>query len=110
MTASINKLLFDIETSIKSINIHLGKERNFHNFQSNLTIKRAVERELEIIGEAVSKILKIKPDFKLTNARKIVDLRNVIIHSYDAIDDETIWGIVSNHIPKLEKEVSELLK
>jgi uncharacterized protein with HEPN domain len=45
----------------------------------------------------------------LTNARKIVDLRNYIIHGYDAIDDETIWGIVTKHIPQLEAEISELL-
>jgi len=59
--------------------------------------------------EAINRILKEQLDFQLTNARKIVDLRNYIIHGYDAIDDETIWGIISRHIPKLEKEVSEIL-
>jgi uncharacterized protein with HEPN domain len=59
-------------------------------YQKNLTVKRAIERELEIIGEAINRILKEKPDFKIQNARKIVDLRNFIIHGYDSIDDETI--------------------
>ena len=109
MTATIKKSLFDIQLSIQNISIHLGDKRDFFEYRKNLTIKRAIERELEIIGEAVSRILKEQNDFQLQNARKIVDLRNFIIHGYDAIDDETIWGIISIHIPKLEQEVMELI-
>jgi uncharacterized protein with HEPN domain len=72
-------------------------------------MKRAVERELEIIGEAVNRILKEDPDFKIINSRKIIDLRNYIIHGYDAIDDETIWGIVMIHIPELYLEITEMI-
>ncbi len=110
MTVTIKKSLFDIQTSINSIAIHLGRNRDFLEFKKNLTVKRAVERELEIIGEAVNRILKEQPNFKLTNARKIVDLRNFIIHGYDAIDDEVTWGIVVKHVPKLEIEVNGLLR
>jgi uncharacterized protein with HEPN domain len=109
MTAKIKKSLFDIQVSIQAISIHLGNKKDFFEYQQNLTVKRAVERELEIIGEAVRRILKEKPDFQLQNARKIVDLRNFIIHGYDSVDDETIWGIISIHIPKLETEIKELL-
>ena len=96
--------------SIQAIDLHLGEKRNFYDYQRNLTVKRAVERELEIIGEAVSRLLKEQSDFPLKNARKIVDLRNLIIHAYDAIDDEMIWGVVSIHVPQLGLEVKELLK
>ncbi len=109
MTTKIKKLLFDIQNSIQAISIHLGEKRNFFEYKNNLTVKRAVERELEIIGEAISRILKEQPDFQLQNARKIVDLRNFIIHGYDAIDDETIWGIISKHIPSLESEINTLI-
>jgi uncharacterized protein with HEPN domain len=109
MTSTIKKSLFDIHSSIQAIYLHLGEKRDFFEYQNNLTIKRAVERELEIIGEAVSRILKESPDFQLKNSRKIVDLRNFIIHGYDAIDDETIWGVVIKHIPALEKEISEIM-
>jgi len=69
----------------------------------------SVERELEIIGEATNRILKLQLDIEITSAVKIVDQRNLIIHAYDSIDDEMIWGIVVNHLPKLKKEVAGLL-
>ena len=71
-------------------------------------MRRAVEREFEIIGEALSKILKIDPDIHITYARLIVDLRNKVIQAYDAIDDTIIWKIIIKDLPKL-KEVWLLL-
>ena len=73
-------------------------------------LRRAVEREIEIIGEAMSKILKLDPDCPIKNARKIVDTRNWVIHSYDNVDDIVIWNIISKHLPKLKIEIVELLK
>ena len=64
---------------------------------------------MEIIGEAINRLLKIDPAMKIDNARKIVDLRNWVIHGYDKIDDVVIWGIVSKQIPLLKKQVKELL-
>ncbi|MCX6273553.1 MAG: DUF86 domain-containing protein [Bacteroidetes bacterium] len=55
-----------------------------------MLLKRAIERDLEIIGEAVNRILKTDPDFPLDSARRIVGLRNQIIHAYDSISDENI--------------------
>jgi uncharacterized protein with HEPN domain len=68
-----------------------------------------VERNLEIIGEAVSRILKINSDFQISNSRKIIDTRNKIIHSYDNVSDEIVWGIIINHLPKLKSEIDSLL-
>ena len=73
-------------------------------------MRRSIERELEIIGEAVSKILRIDPDIAINNARKIVSLRNQVIHSYDDVDNETAWGIIINHLPKLKENVDKLLE
>jgi uncharacterized protein with HEPN domain len=56
---------------------------------------------LEIISEAVNRILKIEPDLKLSNSRKIVNAPNRIIHGYDTITVEVIWGIIINHLPLL---------
>ncbi len=47
--------------------------------------------------------------YDISNARKIVDTRNRIIHGYDSVSDEIIWGIVINHIPILQTEVKDLL-
>ena len=72
-------------------------------------MRRGIEREIEIIGEAINRILKIDQEIQIENARQIVDTRNWVIHGYDKVDDAIIWGIVSNHLPKLKKEIEELL-
>jgi uncharacterized protein with HEPN domain len=110
MKREIKKYLFDIHTSIDSIFEYLGGERNFFEYQKNKLLRRGIEREIEIIGEATNRILKIDPDFNLTNARQIVDTRNWVIHGYDKVDDVVIWGIISNHLPNLKKEIEEYLK
>lgn len=109
MQHKIDKLLFDIKTSIESVFEYLDHAPTFDEYQKNKMLKRAIEREIEIIGEAVNNILKIDSNFELTNARRIVDTRNWIIHAYDSVDEIIIWGIVSKHLPLLKKEVEALL-
>ena len=79
-------------------------------YKNNKLIRRAVERELEIIGEAMNKLLKRNPELKINESRRIVDLRNWIIHGYDRVDDIIIWGIISKDLPALKEQVSILLK
>ena len=110
MKREIKKHLFDIKTSIESIKEYLGGNMNFAEYQENKLLRRGVEREIEIIGEAMNRILKLDPTIKIQNARQIVDTRNWVIHGYDAVDDVVIWGIVSKHLPKLQKEIEDLLK
>ena len=73
------------------------------------TCRRAVERNIEIIGEAMSRILKIDPNIKISHTRKIVDTRNRIIHGYDSVSEDILWGIVIRNLPDLEREVKVLL-
>jgi uncharacterized protein with HEPN domain len=104
------KLLKDILNTIISIDEHLEGRRSFEEYKANKTKRRAVERELEIIGEAVSNLLKLNPDIIISYARLIVDLRNKIIHAYDNVNDIIIWKVVMKDIPVLQKEAEELLK
>ena len=109
MQIEIRKYLYDITVSIESINDYLGEKKDFNVYLANKQLRRAVERELEIIGEAANKILIINPDIKIENARKIVDLRNWVIHGYDKVDDMIIWGIITKHIPILKQQIELLL-
>jgi len=109
MLLKIQKYLYDIRTSIDSIDEYLGEQRKFDIYLKNKQLRRSVERELEIIGEAVGNILKLAADFPIHNARKIVSLRNMVAHAYDSVDNATIWGIVINHLPKLRDDVVNLL-
>jgi len=110
MSDEVKASLKDILDAINGINQHLGDKRDFIVYKNNRTMRRAVERELEIIGEAVSRILKATPQIEITSARKIVDLRNIVAHGYDIVIDENIWAIIVNHIPKLKAEAEQLLQ
>jgi uncharacterized protein with HEPN domain len=110
MNLESKKYLFDIKISIDSIYEYLGERRDFFKYQNNKLLRRAVEREIEIIGEAMSKLNKISPELHIENARQIIDTRNWVIHGYDKVDDVIIWGIISNHLPKLKKEIEFLLE
>ena len=102
--------LKDIELSINEINDFLLPVKNYSNFQKDLKTRKAVERNIEIIGEAMRRIIEVQPDIFITDSRKIVDTRNRIIHGYDSVSDDVIWLIVTRHLPILEREVKELLK
>ena len=68
-----------------------------------------IERELEIIGEALNNLKKLDDTVEITFYRQIIGLRNQIIHSYDNIDNETIWGILMKHLPILKIEIENLI-
>ncbi|MBS2096792.1 HepT-like ribonuclease domain-containing protein [Carboxylicivirga linearis] len=110
MKPEIYTWLEDIQRSIEEIFLFLPKKRDFFEFQKDLKTKKAVERNLEIIGEALNRILKLEPEFPITDSRKIVDTRNRIIHGYDSVSEDIIWMIVNRSLPKLQTEVNELLK
>ena len=72
-------------------------------------MRRVVEREFEIIGEAMNAILKIEPKIPVKNARRVVALRNQVIHGYDNVDSAIIWGIINRDLSDLKDEVVKLL-
>lgn len=109
MQREVKKYLFDIQSCIENIQGYIGKPEIFANFDNNMMLQQAVERNLEIIGEAVNNLLKIYPDVNITDARRMVDARNKIIHSYDSIQPAQIWNIIINHLPLLKIEIQTLL-
>lgn len=91
MQREILKYLHDIQESINSIDEYLGDNRDFQIYKSNKLLGRGIERELVIIGEATNRILQIDDSIEISNARRIVDLRNWVIHGYDKVSDVIIW-------------------
>ena len=110
MEHDIKACLKDIEQAILEIYEFLPKEKNFFEFQKDLKTRKAVERNIEIIGEAMDRILKMDPNIHISDSRKIVDTRNRIIHGYDVVSNDVIWLIVNKSLPILEVEVKKLLK
>ncbi len=110
MEKEIKVWLSDIKQAISEIEQFLPDKKIFQEFQKDLKSKRAVERNIEIIGEAVNRILGQNPKIEITNSRKIVDTRNRISHGYDSVSDDIIWAIVIRDIPKLKVEIDSLLE
>jgi uncharacterized protein with HEPN domain len=110
MDEDIKTWLYDILTAIEEIErFFYDKPQCFMDYCNDVRTKRAVERNIEIIGEAMNRIIKRNIIIEISNARKIVEARNRIIHGYDSVSDEAIWGIVVKHIPILKNEINELL-
>ncbi|WP_442795933.1 HepT-like ribonuclease domain-containing protein [Pelobium manganitolerans] len=112
MDEKVLKWLFDVKIAIDEIDaFFVDQDYNFLNYQRNIMLKRAVERNLEVIGEAINRIVKYEPVYKekIANYRSIISLRNQVIHAYDNISDENIWSILIKHLPMLKTEVQQLL-
>ncbi len=109
MKLEIKKLLYDIKESVESIENYLGEERDFNIYIANKMLRRAVEREFEIIGEAMNRIEKIDSSINISSKKQIVNMRNRVIHGYDKIDNEIVWGTIVRHLPKLKEEIERLL-
>src|SRR5690606_20388705 len=109
MDDEIKKYLFDIQESINSIESYLGEKKDFNIYVAEKMLRRAVEREFEIIGEAINRIEKLDSTLKITSKKQIINMRNRVIHGYDKIDNEIVWGTIIRHLPILKTEVSKLL-
>ena len=110
MDINVKTWLYDILNAINEIDsFFIDTPKDFFVYQHDLKTKRAVERNIEIIGESMNRILNQNEKVELSNSRKIVDTRNRIIHGYDTVSDDIIWGILINHLPVLRTEIDQLL-
>jgi len=101
--------LFDILNSIDEINEYIRANRTYEYYCNSKISQRAIERNLEIIGEAMNRILRIDKNIPIQNAKEIIDTRNKISHGYEQVNHAIIWGIVIKHLPVLKSEVEKLL-
>jgi uncharacterized protein with HEPN domain len=109
MDNEIKKYLYDIHESICSIENYLGTQRNFFVYMENKMLRRAIEREFQIIGEAMNQIVKLIPDIPISGKHQIIGMRNRVIHGYDKIDDEIVWGTIVRHLPNLKVEIEKIV-
>lgn len=111
MDKSIKKYLQDMLQAISEIEMaEMRFGRQYDIFENDVIFRKFVERNIEIMGEAMNRALKIKPDIQITSARKIVDTRNYVIHAYDSLKPDILWAIVINHLPRLKQELERLIE
>lgn len=108
MMDKTKKYLSDILIAISLIEDFTKDINTFEKYSDDLKTQSAVERQLGIIGEAVNKFQKEKPNTELKNARQIIAFRNRLIHTYDSLDNSIVWSILQRHIPSLKNEIMVL--
>jgi uncharacterized protein with HEPN domain len=105
----ILKYLLDIESVIDELEKVVSlNSRDYEKFSSNFMAVRTVERDLEIIGEAVRKIKELDPLLEISSSKQIIGLRNMIVHAYDSIDPTALWRILLKDLPVLKKEIKNI--
>ena len=110
MRLEARKYLFDIRSAADLLAEFLtGK--TFADYQRDAMLRAAVERQLEIIGEAVSRLARLDEELaaRITNYRRVIAFRNILIHGYSDVDDGLVWDVVESNLPLLRHEVERLL-
>ena len=110
MRLETQKHLFDMRQAAELI-VRFTESRTFDDYAADPMLRSAVERQLEILGEALGRLKRSDPEIagKISDYRRIIAFRNVLIHGYDAILDEVVWGLVETQIPAVRQTLSELL-
>jgi uncharacterized protein with HEPN domain len=110
MNDETRKNLIDVLQATEEIQDFV-RGMDFKAYQNNLVTQRAVERDFEIIGEALNRIKNTNNELleKISEHHRIIGFRNILIHGYDVVDEAIVWQAVTNHLPILFKEIEEIL-
>ena len=109
MNREVAKLTQDIFNSILLIEDHLQNIPTLSAYKKNNMAIDAVERRLAIIGEAMWKADKLDNSLIISDKKRIISLRHILVHDYDLIEDETIWMICKKRLPVLKTEIQSIL-
>lgn len=111
MHADARKLVWDARQAIGRV-LDFTHGKSFSDYQADLVLRSAVERQLEIAGEALAKLRRIDAQTAATivDLPRVVGFRNVLIHGYATVDDRLVWGVIENHASSLRESLDLLLQ
>ena len=111
MPRDLRKTCFDILQAVKEIE-EFTNGKTLADYQTNRMLKLAVERDYEIIGEALRRMeIDFPAQFsQISDGRRIIDFRNVLAHGYDAVSDEIVWSVTENNLKILKKEIEQIFE
>lgn len=106
----ILKHLQDVLDAINDLeSCFISFPNRFDLFEKDIMRRCVVERKTEIMGEAINRIRKKDPSFEIPNAKEVINTRNRIIHGYDSVETEFLWGLVVRHIPQLKRDIERII-
>ena len=102
--------LWDVREAADAIKSFIDT-KSFEMYANDLMMHSAVERQLEIIGEALNQLSQVAPELaaRITDTPRAVALRNRLIHGYFVVDHALVWSIVNDDLPSLQATVTALL-
>jgi uncharacterized protein with HEPN domain len=106
----VRKYLFDIAQACDLLT-QFTKGKTFTDYSADALLRSAVERQFEVVGEALNQVLRLYPELsnRISNCRRIVAFRNRLIHGYAFVSDDVVWGVLETNLPTLRHEVQLLL-
>ncbi|WP_420624649.1 DUF86 domain-containing protein [Candidatus Poriferisodalis sp.] len=110
MRLETKKYLDDIGQAARLLTEFIG-DKTLADYLSNAMLRAAVERQFEIIGEAMSRLAQKDEAVvaEISGFRRIIAFRNVLIHQYTDVDDRLVWDVAEKSLPTLVREVEDLL-
>ncbi len=111
MQLEVKSLLYDIHTACDLI-VRFTTGKSYADYAVDEACQSAVERQFITIGEALNRLGKLNPDLlnRIQGHRAIINFRNILVHGYDRVETEVVWGIVQSHVTVLRGTVSTLLE
>lgn len=111
MRLEVKKYLFDIQQAADLAQL-FSQGKSFADYTADPMLRSALERQLEIIGEALSQLAKIDATTaaRVPEFRRVIAFRNILIHGYAEIDHRLVWGILEGKLPALRKQIGLLLE
>ena len=110
MRLEAKKYLFDIREAAACI-ADFTRGKGFEDYRESALLRAAVERQFQIVGEALAKLERLDATLasRISEHRRIIAFRNILIHGYADVDDRLVWDIVQHKLPVLRREVQQLL-
>lgn len=109
MRPESKKYLFDIERAGRQLMAFI-EGKSIEDYLANPLLRAGVERQFEIVGEAMSRLARIDPEVaeQIPDFRKVISFRNVLIHGYAEVDDFLVWDLAQFRLPGLLETTSRL--
>ncbi len=110
MRLEVKKYLYDIHRAANLLT-EFTHGKTFADYERDAMLRAAVEREFEVIGEAMNRLVQADAlvAARISEYQRIIAFRNILIHQYADVDDRLVWDVVETKLPTLAREVGDLL-